>query len=174
MVLAGRTLLTVLLILGFVLDSPSAAKEGIRARLLSPIPTDVPAGAKLDVAWTLRTVDGGPLGASGFFVRVTGRPGSTPREADAVDSGGSFRAFVIVPPDGIKKIEIGLRGWRQMEKDGPSEPAPVFFPIEGQIFREPADAALHWPMLLLTIPLAGVVWWLRRVKQKRDYSPRLA
>ena len=162
---APRLLLAMLVLLGVVLASPVAvAKEGIRARLIAPIPRDASEGAKLDVAWTLRTVDGGPLGASGFFVRVTGRPGSKWHEADAVDTGGRYMASVVVPPGGIEKVQIGLRGWRQMG-NGPMEPAPVFFPIEGQIFREPADARTRWPLLLLTIPVAGIAWWLRRVKQ---------
>lgn len=155
-----------LVFFGVVLASPVAvAKEGIRARLIAPIPRDAAEGAKLDVAWTLRTVDDGPLGASGFFVRLTGRPGSEPHEADAVDAGGRYLASVVVPPGGIEKVQIGLRGWRQMGK-GPMEPAPVFFPIEGQIFREPTDGRTRWPLLLLTVPVAGIVWWWRHTKPR--------
>lgn len=155
-------MVTMSLIFGFVLDTPSEAKEGIRARLVSPIPAGAKEGSRLQVAWTLRTVDGGPLGASGFFVRITGRSDRKTRDADAVESGTRYLASVVVPPGGIEKVEIGLRGWRQTEKKGPWEPAPVFFPIEGQIFREPADGAFPWRLLLLSIPLAGMVWWLRR------------
>jgi hypothetical protein len=162
-----RALLTMPVFLVLVVPPPVvAAKEGIRARLVSPIPRDAPDGAKLDVAWTLRTADGGPLGASGFFVRLTGRHGSEPQEADAVGSGSTFFASVAVPPGGIEQVQIGLRGWRQT-KDRPWEPADVFFPIEGQIFSEPADTPRRWPLLLLTIPTAGIVWWWRRLNRRR-------
>jgi hypothetical protein len=163
----ARLALTMLVFLGAVVAAPVAvAKEGIRARLVSPIPRDVPGAAKLEVAWTLRTVDGGPVGASGFFVRVTGRPGTEPREADAIEAGGRYVASAVVPPGGIQKVQIGLRGWRQM-RGGPWEPADVFFDIEGPIFREPADAPpVRRPWLLLTIPAGGSVWWLR-LRQRR-------
>ncbi len=174
MVKTARLLVAMLLLFGIVLDSPSVAKEGIRARLVAPIAKDASEGATLKVGWTLRTEDGGPLGASGFFVRLTGSPGSKPQEADAVESGTKLLASVVVPPGGIEKVEIGLRGWRQMEKDGPSEPADVFFPIDGQIFRQSADAPIRWPFLLSTIPAAGMFWWLRRLKLRRDASPRTA
>lgn len=114
---------------------PAAAKEGVKATLLTRIPVDAPAGARLEVAWKLFSIgEHGrhePFNAGGVFVRVRSASGAAAQEGfarGAAQPAGVYRAAVVVPKGGgIGDVEIGLMGWT----NGPNgtRRAGVFFPI---------------------------------------------
>jgi hypothetical protein len=115
----------------------AAAKEGVVARIVTPIPRDARAGTSLTLVWTLSFVDEAgtrrPFGASAIFVRLLG-PGASrsPRVYGAEVRRGRFRATVRVPRGGVRNVEIGLMGTRCA---GSCRPAPMLFPIVGRVFR---------------------------------------
>jgi len=137
---AGRSALAVLLLGGVAalgLTGLAAAKEGARARLLSTLPLQAPAGATIRVEWTVRVPDdhGGwqPFTADGMFVRLLSRTGA--RSTDAVRTNKApyrFVATVAVPEGGIGGIRVGLIGTACDAKG--CRPAPGLFPLENSPF----------------------------------------
>jgi hypothetical protein len=117
--------------------TPVGAKEGVVARVLTPISRDVDPGTRITVVWTLSFVEAGerrPFGAGGVFVRLFGRDGSRSRRAYASESVlGRYRATVRVPRGGVRRIEIGLMGTVCDSKG--CRPAPKIFPIDGSPLR---------------------------------------
>ncbi|MGH3012664.1 MAG: hypothetical protein ACRDMY_12625 [Gaiellaceae bacterium] len=110
--------------------TPVAAKEGVEATLLTPVPLDAVPGQEIKVSWTLSFRDesgtGVPFNAEGVFVELlsAGDGGSTiGSTSDTAHPTGEYRAVVPVPDGGIGGIQIALMGWA----DG--EPAPLVFPI---------------------------------------------
>jgi len=149
----------------FALGATPAAvgKEGVRAKLDTPVPLDAAAGKTITVAWTLSYIDSGgrhPFGASGVFVRLRSASGGRPVTAFANGRGtgpyrggvgvaGAYIAHVTVPKGGIGGIKIGLRGWRIIggRKEGRriiggrKERADAFFPIDNNPFAKAGAAA---------------------------------
>lgn len=115
---------------------PAASKEGVVARVLTPIPRDARPGARLKVVWTLSYVDGGkrrPFGAGRVFIRLFGPGGSRSRRVYATElERGRYRARVTVPRGGVRRVAIGLMGMRCA---GSCRPDPVLFRIADDPLR---------------------------------------
>jgi len=117
--------------------TPTAAKEGVVARVLTPIPRNSQPGTKLRVVWTLSSVEDGkrrPFGAGGVFIRLFGPDGArSPRVYASEPELGRYRAQVRVPRGGVRRIVIGLMG-TVCDQSG-CRPSPKLFPIVGNVFR---------------------------------------
>jgi hypothetical protein len=116
--------------------APVAAKEGVEATLLTPIPVDAAPGDEVTLAWTLSFVDDGgkrqPFNAEVVFVELFSAGGgdsSIGRASDSAHPTGEYEAVVPVPGGGIGGIQIALMGWA----DG--EPSPLVFPITNNPFQ---------------------------------------
>lgn len=112
--------------------APTFAKEGVVARVLTPIPRDALPGTKVAVVWTLSSRDESgrrhAFNAEGVFVRIGGVR-SLVDYAGIQRPLGRYRAVVRVPSGGIRSLRFGLMGWNG------SLPAPGFFPIARPVFR---------------------------------------
>jgi hypothetical protein len=114
--------------------TPAAAKEGVVARVLTPIVRSAEPGTKVKVVWTLYHVEDGervPFSATGVFIRLFGSGGSHSARVYATQSElGRYRAVVNVPPGGVRRVVIGLMG----TSCGPSgcSPSPAIFEIVGR------------------------------------------
>jgi hypothetical protein len=135
-----RVVVLLVLLVGVAVVSPAAGKEGVQARIATPIPRESAPGTRVTVVWTLTTVDDGkriPFGAGAVFVRLFG-PGDarTPRAFATELERGRYRARPRIPAGGVRRVVIGLMGIRC---DGPGQPgcvpAPALFPVVGKVFR---------------------------------------
>ncbi len=117
--------------------TPAAAKEGVVARVLTPIPRSAEPGTKLRVVWTLSFVEDGQrrlFTAEGVFIRLFGPDGSrSPRVYAFQPTPGRYRATVTVPRGGVRKVVIGVMG-TACDAAG-CRSAPALFPIAGRAFR---------------------------------------
>jgi hypothetical protein len=102
------------------------AKEGVVARLENPTVLRAPGGTRVSLIWTLRA-GRQPFGASGVYVRLTGRAGTRTTALAAELAPGRYRARILIPRGGVRAIAIGLQGW----SSGPAgtKRADMFFPI---------------------------------------------
>ncbi|HET9461850.1 MAG TPA: hypothetical protein VFO56_07940 [Gaiellaceae bacterium] len=120
-----------------VAASPSGAKEGVVARVLTPIPRTAEVGSRITVVWTLYHVEAGkrvPFNASGVFVRIFGFSGRhSPRAYATQPAVGRYRAAVRVPRGGVHRVAIGLMG-TSCEASG-CRPSPAIFRIVGVAIR---------------------------------------
>jgi hypothetical protein len=97
---------------------PSAlGKEGVTARLLTPLRVDAAPGERLTVVWALAGTDEHgrrqPFNAIGVFVRLLSAGGGRPTIGFATPQAhpqGRYDAQVAVPEGGIGGVQIGLRG----------------------------------------------------------------
>jgi hypothetical protein len=88
-----------------------AVSHGVHATLTKPLPQYAGAGTKLVVAFTLRDAAGRPFDASHVFVKVICPEKTDSSLAYARDLGrGRYRAVAIVPPGGLGRVRVGLRG----------------------------------------------------------------
>jgi hypothetical protein len=116
---------------------PAAAKEGVKATLMTRVAIDAPAGTKLRIAWTLAYRDEQgrrhPFGGGGIFVRLLSASGARAETAFAHGTSGRYAATVRVPAGGMRAIQIGIRGW----SSGPSgtHRSDMLFPITNDPFR---------------------------------------
>jgi hypothetical protein len=180
----ARRLLVVLAVLAVACSLLLAAgpaalgKEGVNARLLTPLRVDAAAGEKLTVVWTLAGTDEHgrrqPFNAIGVFVRLLSASGGRPTVGFATPAAhpqGRYDAQVAVPKGGVGGVQIGLRG----SSDGST--SDVLFPLENDPFAGPARGvaagqeatsakplptwlALAGTLALLGV-LAAVVWRAR-------------
>jgi hypothetical protein len=133
--LAAAPVLAVLL----ALWAPTAvAKDGVVARVLTPISHDAQPGSRVTIAWTLTYPEAGkrrPFGAGYVFARLVGPAGSRAPLAYGVHTRrpGGYRARVKVPRGGVKRLEIGMMG-TVCDGDG-CRTGPKLFPIRGRVFR---------------------------------------
>jgi hypothetical protein len=105
-------LLVVLAAATALVASAAPAKEGVRATLDSPVRLDTPAGKKMRVEWHLSDGAGHRFGAGGIYLRVS-RCGETPLKIRARERGdGRYSARFTVPEGGVRKLMVGLKGWR--------------------------------------------------------------
>jgi hypothetical protein len=114
-------------------------KEGVKARLLTPLRVDAPAGEKLTLVWALAGTDEQgrrqPFNAIGVFVRLLSASGGRPTIGFATPDAhpqGRYDAQVAVPEGGIGGIQIGLRG----SLDG--APSDELFPLGNDPLAAPA------------------------------------
>ena len=126
-------LLSVLIAAAALLAMPATAKEGVRAELDEPVRLGTPPGKTIKVAWHLVDQEGRAFGASGIYLRVSrcGRRGLTVPATER--SRGGYSARVKVPKGGIRRLRVGLRGWR-ITGDR-KERADVFFQFDPQLVR---------------------------------------
>ena len=115
----------------------SAAKEGVHARVATPVPRDARPGTTVTVVWTLYSVDAGtrtPFGADGIFIRLFG-PGAarTPRAFATELAPGRYRARPRIPRGGVRRVAIGLMG-TGCDASG-CRPSPGLFRIVGPALR---------------------------------------
>ena len=105
-------LLSVLIAAAALLAMPAAAKDGVRAELDEPVRLGTPPGETIRVAWRLVDQEGRAFGASGIYLRVS-RCGRPPVTVPATERPrGGYSARVKVPRGGIRRLRVGLRGWR--------------------------------------------------------------
>jgi hypothetical protein len=104
--------LIALALAGASLAAPAPAKDGVRATLDKPVRLDARAGEIVRVAWHLSDGHGRPFGASGIYLRVS-RCGAGPMRVRARERGhGRYSVRFKVPKGGIRKLMVGLKGWR--------------------------------------------------------------
>jgi hypothetical protein len=112
---------------------PVGAKEGVRAELERPVRLSGAPGRTITVAWRLVDEDGRRFGASGVYLRVT-RCGRRPVDLSATARGeGRYAARLRVPTRGIRKMVVGLKGWRIVGER--RERADVFFRFDPPLVR---------------------------------------
>jgi hypothetical protein len=112
---------------------PVAAKEGVRAELERPVRLSGTPGKTITVAWRLVDEDGRRFGASGVYLRVT-RCGRRPVDLRATARGeGRYAARLRMPRRGVRKLVVGLKGWRIIGER--RERADVFFSFDPPIVR---------------------------------------
>jgi hypothetical protein len=140
MVVLGVLALACLLVLA---AGPAAlGKEGVKARLLTPLRVDAAPGEQLTVVWALAGTDEHgrrqPFNAIGVFVRLLSASGGRPTIGFATPDAhpqGRYDAQVAVPEGGIGGVQIGLRG----SSDGAASDA--LFPLESDPLAAPARGA---------------------------------
>jgi hypothetical protein len=126
-------LLAVLIAAAALLALPAAAKDGVRAELDEPVRLGTPPGETIEVAWHLVDQEGRAFGASGIYLRVS-RCGRRPLRVPATErSGGGYSARVTVPKGGIRRLRVGLRGWRII--GARKERADKFFQFDPPLVR---------------------------------------
>jgi hypothetical protein len=128
-----RTLVLVTLIaIAAVLAVPAAAKNGVRAKLDDPVKLGA-AGQTITVAWHLVDAKGEHFGAGGIYLRVS-RCGRAPLTVPATGTAdGGYVARVKVPKRGIRKLIVGLQGWRTVR--GRTTRADAFFKFDPPLTR---------------------------------------
>ncbi len=119
-------LLSSVVVVGLAVLAPTAVpKDGVRAIADGPVRLAAPPGAKLRVSWRLIDGDGRRFGASGIYLRVS-RCGHKPLLIPARERrDGRYTARFTVPRGGIRKLMVGLEGWRTSE--GRTERADAIF-----------------------------------------------
>ena len=91
---------------------PAGAKEGVRAVLEKPVNLRTAPNERIRIEWRLLDEQARPFGASGIYLRVS-RCGGNPRVVSARARGrGRYVASVRAPERGIRKLLVGLKGWR--------------------------------------------------------------
>jgi hypothetical protein len=129
-----RTLVLLVLLAGGALAAvPAAAKEGVRAKLDAPVALGAARGETLRVSWHLVDADGRPFGASGIYLRVS-RCGRSPLRIPATErAAGGYTVRFKVPKGGIRKLVVGLEGWRTIGDR--TERADAFFAFDPPLRR---------------------------------------
>jgi hypothetical protein len=114
-------------------------KEGVKARLLTPLGVDAAPGEQLTVVWALAGTDEHgrrqSFNAIGVFVRLLSATGGRPTIGFATPDAhpqGRYDVQVAVPEGGIGGVQIGLRG----SSDGAA--SDELFPLENDPFAAPA------------------------------------
>ncbi len=117
--------------------STALAKEGVVAEVLTPISRDAKPGTKINVVWTLTSVEGEeshPFGGSAVFIRLFGPAGShTKRVYGTEVQSGRFRATLRIPRGGARRVVIGLMG-EACDAEG-CRPSPILFRVVGSPLR---------------------------------------
>ena len=114
--------------------APAGAKEGVRAVAEGTVRMGAPAGTEIRVAWRLVDEEGRPFGASGIYLRVRRCGGELQRVRARARGNGRFVARFEVPGAGIRRLTVGLRGWR-MYPSGRTERADAIFPFAPRLER---------------------------------------
>ena len=124
-------------LLALAVVSTALAKEGVVAEVLTPISRDAKPGTKVNVVWTVTSVEGEeshPFGGSAIFIRLFGPPGSyTKRVFGAEIESGRFRATLRIPRGGVRRVVVGLMG-ESCDAEG-CRPSPILFRVVGSPIR---------------------------------------
>ena len=130
---SARTLVP-LLAAALLLAVPASAKEGVYAKLTDPVDLSAPAGTHVTVDWTLQDQEGNPFGAGGIYLRVA-RCGRTALRIPAREvTRNRYVAAFKMPRRGVRKITVGLKGWR-IYPSGRKERADAFFAFRPALKR---------------------------------------
>jgi hypothetical protein len=124
--------LCLLIALMALLAVPASAKDGVRAVLEGTAKLDTAPGTSMRVTWRLEDTAGHPFGASGIYLRVS-RCGRSPLRIMATGMHGRYSARFRVPKGGIRKLMVGLEGWRTFR--GRTERADARFPFVPALVR---------------------------------------
>ena len=116
-----------------LLAVPAEAKDGVRAKLDRPVSLAPTTDRTVTVTWRLVDEDGEPFKASGIYLRVS-RCGRAPLIVAARPSGDGYSARVKVPPRGLRKVIVGLEGWRTA--GGRTTRADKFFQFDPPLARD--------------------------------------
>lgn len=116
-----------------LLAVPAAAKDGVRALLIEPLRLDSAPGTTLTVRWRLVAKDGTRFGASGIYLQVA-RCGRRPLKIAASVRGSGYVARVTVPRRGLRKLTVGLEGWRSTPGQ-PAKRADKYFQFDPPLTR---------------------------------------
>ena len=123
------------LICAFALAAlPASAKDGVRAKLEGSVRLGTAAGTTIPVTWRLVDARGNPFGASGIYLRVSRCGGGLRRVKARNLGGGRFSARVRVPTGGIRRLRVGLEGWR-IPAGGTAQRADAVFEFEPPLVR---------------------------------------
>jgi hypothetical protein len=130
-------MLLALVAFGVLTASHASAKEGVVARVLTPIERDSLPGTKVTVVWTLFYAEDGQrhaFGGGDVFIRLFGTEKFRSRRVSGEPIRPSrYRATVSVPRGGIQRIVIGIMGTR-CDQSG-CRPSPMLFKIVGDPLR---------------------------------------
>jgi hypothetical protein len=137
LLVAGAALVAALLALG---AAPAGAKEGVVARVQTPISRDADPGTRITVVWMLYSVEAGerrPFGGGAIFIRLLGPGDSRSKRVYAAPiEPGRYRATVRVPRGGVRRLELGIMGMVcNVQGRLGCRPSPKLFPIVGSPFR---------------------------------------
>jgi len=116
-----------------LLALPASAKEGVRAKLEGTVRLGAAPGKTIGVTWRLVDAHGHAFGASGIYLRVSRCGGGLRRLKARNLGGGRFAARLIVPPRGIRKLRVGLAGWRIA--GGKAQRADMLFEFDPPLVR---------------------------------------
>lgn len=117
-----------------LLAAPASAKEGVRAKLVQPVDLAAPAGTRVTVEWRLQDAEGNPFGAGGIYLRVHRCGTPKPLRIAAGTDTGPFSATFTMPRRGVRRITVGLKGWR-MFPSGRTERADATFRFDPPLRR---------------------------------------
>ena len=113
---------------------PASAKEGVRAKLEASVRLAAAPGTTIPITWRLVDARGNAFGAGGIYLRVS-RCGGGLRRVKARDlGGGRFSARVRVPAGGIRRLRVGLEGWR-IPAGGTAQRADMLFEFDPPLVR---------------------------------------
>jgi hypothetical protein len=135
-----RLCLVVLVVVGGVglVAAPGALAKGrVTARIEQPTRCDAAAGKKLTVAFSLTSAEADgtarPFGASGVFVKLRRADGRSLKVRARSDRRGHYRARIVVPHGGLRRIDTGLEG--ETIRQGVTHDADVVFTTRGDPCR---------------------------------------
>ena len=94
---------------------------------------DAAPGKTIRISWRLVDTDGHPFGASGVYLRVSRCGGGVRRVKARNLGGGRFSTRVVVPNGGIRKLRVGLVGWRTAS--GETRRADMLFGFDPPLVR---------------------------------------
>lgn len=171
-----RVLAAVAAAVSLVVGAGSVAlgKEGVKARLTTPLPLGASPGQTITVAWTLSDVDEQgvqrPFNAIGVFVRLHSASGGAATMAFATTDAhplGRYAARVTVPNGGIGGVEIGLRGTTDVVFPLENDPLAVRAAAPVARAREATSGSslptlLALASVLAILSIAGVLGFLAR------------
>ena len=127
-----------------IAPSPAPAKEGVVAKLARPVDLTAPAGTPMHVRWWLESADGLGFGGGGIYLRVH-RCGRRTLTITAREEPGIRYAARFRMPKRIRKLSVGLPGWRMYQ--GRTERADAYFEFDPPLRRrcdERAARAGRW------------------------------
>ena len=128
-----RTVIPVVLLALAALAIPAVAKEGVRAKAINTVRMDTAPGKTMRVTFRLVDAEGGTFGAGGIYLKIfrCGRPSVT---VPAKEDGNRYTANFTVPKGRMRKLVVGLQGWRTAAGAKPVR-ADVFFPFAPPLVR---------------------------------------
>lgn len=163
----------------------ASGKEGVKARLETPVPLDAWPGQRITLAWTLSYVESGehhPFNAIGIFVRLRSASGEEATVGFAhagAHPRGRYQAVVSVPEGGIGGIQIGIKGTTEerfpivnnpFRGSGPLAAIPAERPEAGRDVQSLPAVVLG--VILAGLAVGAVAAALKRRRMQAEYVHR--